>query len=328
MAAIRGVAQAALMILACIGLGALSAAYGQTYPSKVIRIVVPTGPGTPPDVISRVIGAELSESEGWRVSVENRPGALQTIGMADVLKQPADGYSIYPMSVPTMAVPALLPNIGLRPDADFAPIIKVSKSYNVLVVPPSFPARSVSELVSVLREGPDRFNFSSAGFGTPAHLIGEMFKLQTGARATHVPYQQAQQRVADLLNGTNHFDFLATVTAADFLATGRLRALAVTAPVRVARLKDVPTVVEQGFPDLVVEDYVGLAVKSGSSTEITAHLNDAINRALRKPKVREAFANLGAEATGGTSAEFGDLIKAQVAHWGKIVRESGIKMPQ
>ena len=105
-------------------------AYGQTYPSKVIRIVVPTGPGTPPDVISRVIGAELSESDGWRVSIENRPGALQTIGMADVLKQPADGYSIYPMSVPTMAVPALLPNMGLRPDADFTPIIKVSKSYN------------------------------------------------------------------------------------------------------------------------------------------------------------------------------------------------------
>jgi tripartite-type tricarboxylate transporter receptor subunit TctC len=328
MAAIRGVAQVALMVLACTGLDTLTPTYGQTYPSKVIRIVVPTGPGTPPDVISRVIGAELSESEGWRVSVENRPGALQTIGMADVLKQPADGHSIYPMSVPTMAVPALLPNMGLRPDADFTPILRVSKSYNVLVVTPSFPARSVSELVSVLREGPDRFNFSSAGFGTPAHLIGEMFKLQTGARATHVPYQQAQQRVADLLNGTNHLDFLATVTAADFLATGRLRALAVTAPVRVARLKDVPTVVEQGFPDLVVEDYVGLAVKSGTSTEITARLNDAINRALKKPKVREAFANLGAEATGGTSAEFGDLIKAQVAHWGKIVRESGIKMPQ
>jgi tripartite-type tricarboxylate transporter receptor subunit TctC len=328
MVGIRGVARAALAILAFTGLDALSASHAQPFPSKVIRVVVPTGPGTPPDVISRVIAAELSESEGWRVSIENRPGALQTIGIADVLKQPADGYSIYPMSVPTMAVPALLPNLGLQPDLDFMPIIKISRSYNVLVVPPSFPARSVSGLISVLKEGPDRFNFSSAGFGTPAHLIGEMFKLQTGARAMHVPYQQSQQRVADLLNGTNHFDFLATITAADFLATGRLRALAVTAPNRVARLKDVPTVVEQGFPDLVVEDYVGLAVKSGTSTDTVGRLNEAINRALTKPKVREAFANLGAEATGGTRAEFGDLIKEQVAYWGKIVRDSGIKMPQ
>jgi tripartite-type tricarboxylate transporter receptor subunit TctC len=328
MVGIRGVARAALAILAFTGLDALSASHAQPFTSKVIRVVVPTGPGTPPDVISRVIAAELSESEGWRVSIENRPGALQTIGIADVLKQPADGYSIYPMSVPTMAVPALLPNLGLQPDLDFMPIIKISRSYNVLVVPPSFPARSVSGLISVLKEGPDRFNFSSAGFGTPAHLIGEMFKLQTGARAMHVPYQQSQQRVADLLNGTNHFDFLATITAADFLATGRLRALAVTAPNRVARLKDVPTVVEQGFPDLVVEDYVGLAVKSGTSTDTVGRLNEAINRALTKPKVREAFANLGAEATGGTRAEFGDLIKEQVAYWGKIVRDSGIKMPQ
>jgi tripartite-type tricarboxylate transporter receptor subunit TctC len=232
------------------------------------------------------------------------------------------------MSVPTMAVPALLPAMGLRPDVDFTPVIKVSKSYNALVVPPSFPARSVQELISVLGEGPDKFNFSSAGFGTPAHLIGEMFKLRTGVRATHVPYQQAQQRVADLLNGTNHFDFLATVTAADFLAAGRLRALAVTAPDRLARLKDVPTIVEQGFPDLVVEDYVGLAAKSGTPAHIVARLNDAIGRALRKPKVRDAFANLGAEPTGGTASAFGDLIKVQVAHWGKIVRESGIKMPQ
>src|SRR5262245_44422896 len=111
MLAIRGAAQVVLIVAAFIGFGAFSTSQGQTFPSKVIRIVVPTGPGTPPDVISRVIAADLSESEGWRVSVENRPGALQTIGMADVLKQPADGYSIYPMSVPTMAVPALLPHL-------------------------------------------------------------------------------------------------------------------------------------------------------------------------------------------------------------------------
>jgi tripartite-type tricarboxylate transporter receptor subunit TctC len=290
--------------------------------------VVPTGPGTPPDIISRVVAAELSEGEGWRLVVENRPGALQTIGMAEVLKQPADGYTIYPMSVPTTAVPALMPNLGMRPDVDFIPTVKLSKSYNALVVSPSVPARSISELVSLLKQQPGRYNFSSAGFGTPAHLIAEMFKLQTGTQATHVPYQQAQQRIGDLLNGTNHFDFLATVSAGDLVATGRLRALGVTAPDRVEGLKTVATVVEQGFADLVVEDYVGFAVKSGTSPDIVARLNEAVNKALRKPRVVETFAKLGATPAGGSAEDFANLIKSQVAHWGRVVRESGIKMPQ
>lgn len=324
---IGSIARAILMALALLNIGG-SATHAETYPSNLIRIVVPTGPGTPPDIISRVIATELSEAEGWRMVVENKPGALQTIGIAEALRQPADGYTIYSMSVPTAAVPALMPNLGLRPDVDFTPIIKISKSYNALVVPPAFPAKSVSELVAVLKAQPGKYNFSSAGFGTPAHLIAEMFKLQTGVQATHVPYQQSQQRLTDLLNGTNHFDFLATVTVADFIETGRLRALAVTAPVQVAGLKDVPTVVEQGFPDLVVEDYVGFAVKSGTPRDAVVSLNKAINKALQKPKVIETFAKLGATPGGGTAEDFGALIKEQVAHWGKVIRESGIKVSQ
>jgi tripartite-type tricarboxylate transporter receptor subunit TctC len=325
---LRGFTKCALPMLVAACFGAASAGHAQPFPSNTIRIVVPIVAGTPPDIISRVIAAELAEAEGWRMLVENRPGALQTIGMSDVLKQPADGYSIYPMSVPTMVVPALLPHLGLRPDADFAPIIKVSTSYNVLVVPPSFPAKSVSELIAILKKQPGRYNFSSAGFGTPAHLAGEMFKLQTGVVATHVPYQQSQQRIADLLNGTNHFDFLATVSAGDFISTGKLRGLAVTAPQRVASIRDVPTVVEQGFPNLMLEDYVGYAVKSGTPKAVVARLNEAINKALQKPKVRDAFATLGATAAGGTPAEFGKLIQTQIAYWSSIVTESGIKMPQ
>jgi len=129
----------------------------------------------------------------------------------------------------------------------------------------------------------------------------------------------------DILNGTNHFDFLATVTVSDFVETSRLRALGVTAPDRVAGLKDVPTVVEQGFPDLVVEDYVGFAVKSGTPGDIVATLNSAINKALQKQKVAETFAKLGATPAGGTAEAFGTLIKEQVAYWGKVIGESGIK---
>ena len=324
---IRSVAHSALIVLASVGFD-IPTGHAETYPSNVIRIVVPTGPGTPPDIISRVVAAELSEGEGWRLVVENRPGALQTIGMAEVLKQPADGYTIYPMSVPTTAVPALMPNLGMRPDVDFIPTVKLSKSYNALVVSASVPAQSISQLVALLKQQPGRYNFSSAGFGTPAHLIAEMFKLQTGTQATHVPYQQAQQRIGDLLNGTNHFDFLATVSAGDLVATGKLRALGVTASDRVEGLKTVATVVEQGFADLVVEDYVGFAVKSGTSADIVARLNEAVNKALRKPRVVETFAKLGATPAGGSADEFAGLIKSQVAHWGRVVRESGIKMPQ
>jgi tripartite-type tricarboxylate transporter receptor subunit TctC len=318
--------RALLLLPFVVALG--SPACADSFPSNVIRIVVPTGPGTPPDIISRIIANELSESDGWKVIVENRGGALQTIAAADVLKQAPDGYSVLAMSVPMMAAPALLPHLGLRPETDFAPVIKLSTSYNVLVVTPTLPVKSVSELVELLKSQPDKYNFSSAGFGTPAHLIAELFKLKTGVRAIHVPYQQGQQRLGDLMNGTIQFDFIATVSAVDFIATGKLRALAVTAPKRVAVLENVPTVSEQGFPDLIVEDWVGFAVRAGTPNQIIVRLNEAIGRVLAKPKVRETFAKLGAEVQGGSAADFGKFITDQSALWTNVVKVSGIKLPQ
>lgn len=314
--------------LGLVGLDSSGPVLGESFPSGVIRIVVPTPPGTPPDIISRVVAAQLSEHEGWRVVVENRPGALQTVAMLDVLKQPADGLTIYPMSVPTAAVPALMPQLGIRPESDFIPIIKISTSYNVLVVPPNFSAKAMPEFVSLLKANPGQFNFSSAGFGTPAHLAGELFKLETGIQAVHVPYVQPQQRLADLLNGTNHFDFLASVTAGDLIATGKLRGMAVTAPSRIASLPNLPTVVEQGFPNLVVEDYVGFAVKRDTRDDVVRRLNEAVSQALRNPKVREAFEKLGATPAGGSQPDFAAFIHRQVAHWGRVVKEAGIKLPQ
>ena len=218
-----------------------------TFPSKVITIVVPTAPATPPDIISRVIATELAESEGWRVVVENKPGAVLTLGGAEVLKHPADGHAIYAMALPVSAAPAFLPNIPFRLETDFAPVIKISTSYNVLVVNPSVQAKSVAELVSLLKSQPDKLTFSSGGFGTPAHLIGEMFKLQTGTRATHVPYNQFPQAIADLLSGTNHFMFITTLPVVDMIGSGKLRALAVTGPKRIAALRTCRASSRQGF---------------------------------------------------------------------------------
>ncbi len=320
------------MMLAALPLASnffmIHAAAAQPFPSRLITIVVPTAPSTPPDIISRVIANELSESEGWRIIIENKAGAVLTLGGTEVLKHPADGHAIYAMALPVSAAPTLLPNLSFQLEKDFVPVIKISTSYNVLVVNPAVPAKSVSELVALLKREPDKFTFSSGGFGTPAHLIGEMFKLETGTRATHVPYNQISQAIGDLLNGTNHFMFVTTLPVVDLIATGKLRALAVTGPKRIAALAEIPTIAEQGFPNLAVEDWVGFAVKSGTPDDVIARLNEAINKALSKPKVREAFARVGAEPAGGTPLAYGNLIKSQVAHWANVVKGAGIKIVQ
>jgi tripartite-type tricarboxylate transporter receptor subunit TctC len=312
-----------LFALAIAAAGPTSA---QPYPSGTIRIIVAGAAGTPPDVISRIVANDLAESEGWRIVVENKPGAMQTIAGAEVLKQPADGYTIISTSLPGMLAPVLLPNVGYRLDSDFAPVIKLATLYNVLVVNPSVAATSLRELIELLKSQPDKFTYSSGGFGTPAHLAGELFKYTTGVSVTHVPYPALPRALADLLGGVNQYQFITTVPVLDLIATGRLRALAVTAPNRLPHLKDVPTVVEEGYPQLVVQDWSGYLVKKGTPNEVVARLNAAIDKALAKPNVREALAKLGAQPAGGSAAEFGDFVKSQLAYWSQVVKDSGMKM--
>ena len=316
-------------LLLVVGLGAMALpAVAQSYPSGMIRLVVGGGAGAPPDIITRIVANELGRSEGWKIVVENKPGAAGTLAAGEVLRQPADGYSVLAFTLGASAAPALLPNISFRHDIDFAPVIKVMTAHQVLVANPSVPAKSMAELVALLNSQPDRLTFSSGGMGTPAHLMGEQFRLRTGVRVTHVPYRALPQAIGDLVNGTNHYQFVTPLPVLDLIASGKLRALAVTAPTRMAALKDVPTVVEEGFPELVIADWFGFVVKSGTPDAVIGTLNGAINRALAKPSVREAFAKIAAEPAGGTPGEFGAHIKSQIEHWGKVVRDAGIKMPE
>jgi tripartite-type tricarboxylate transporter receptor subunit TctC len=313
--------------LLALGLSTLaSPAVAEPYPSKLIRIVVHASAGTRPDIITRIVANELGQSEGWLTVVENKPGAFGTIAAPEVLKQPADGYTVFAISLPLSAAPALLHNISYRLDADFAPVIKLTTSHNVLVVNPSVPAKSLPELVALLKSQPDKLTFSSGGFGSPAHLTGELFKLQTGVRVAHVPYRTLPQAISDLINGTNQYQFITTLPVLDLIAAGKLRALAVTAPTRIQALPDVPTVVELGFPELVVQDWVGFLVKSETPNDIVVRLNEATNKALAKPSVREALTKIAAEPAGSSSAEFGAFVNAQIQHWGKVVKDSGVKM--
>jgi tripartite-type tricarboxylate transporter receptor subunit TctC len=299
----------------------------QPYPSNLIRVVVPAGAGTPPDIISRMVADALAANEGWRLVVEDRPGALQTIAMNDVSGRPADGYTLLTMSLPMTVTPSLLPKAETRADVDFDPVIKISKSYTVLVTTPSLPVDSLTSLVALLKSKPGKFNFSSAGFGTPSHLIGEMFALQAGVRATHVPYQQFSQAITDLISGSVQYMFVTTLPVIDLIATGKLRALAVTAPTRIAALRDVPTVIEAGLPDLVTADWIGFAVKRGTAAEITSGLNKAINKVLVEPKIHASLDKIGAVAVGGTAAEFGEEIRTDITHWAKVVKDADIKLP-
>lgn len=308
-----------------IGGGAEAA---QDYPASAIKIMLGSAAGTPPDLVVRMVANELAQASGWRFVVENKPGAIQTLGAMEALKQPADGYTILTVAMAVTAARALLPNVGFNLETDFAPVINLATAYHVLVVNPSVPAHSLSELVDLLRKEPDSLTFSSGGFGTPAHLAGEMFKVQTDTRARHVPYQALPRAIGDLLNGTNHFQFITPLPVLDLIATGKLRALAVTAPRRVTALPSLPTVGEAGYPGLIIQDWVGLLVKAGTPDPIVARLNRAANGALASPSVREALVKLSAEPAGGTPAEFGALIREQVAHWTTVIRQAGIRMHQ
>jgi tripartite-type tricarboxylate transporter receptor subunit TctC len=300
-------------------------AFAQSFPTGAIRIVVPTSAGTPPDILARILATALTDGEGWKVVVERKAGAVMTLGAMDVLSQPADGHSLFPVNAPIAAVPTLMPKAPFNLERDFVPVIQTGASYNVLVVNPSLPVNSVGELVAYLKKNPGKSTFSSGGVATPAHLIGAMFKLETGVQTTHVPYVEFPQAIADLVNGFNTYQFITTLPVIELIKTGKLKALAVMGRKRIPALPDVPTIIEAGYPKLASEDWAGIMVKSGTPAPVIAQLNAAIGKAIKSEKAREAFAKLGFDPGGGSPEAFGALVHSEIARWGKVIKDAGIK---
>jgi len=304
----------------------LAGAIAQPYPQKPIRLVVPAAASTPIDILSRVVAEQLGTQLGQPVVVELKPGATGIVGAQEVLRTPADGYTVMTLHMPMSVAQNIYAGVPFDLRRDFTPIGQVAFSYNVLVVHPSVAARTPQELASLLAAQPGKYSFSSGGPGTPAHIAGALFLLQTHTDALHVPYNQFPQAIADLIAGQNQLMFAAIPPTLGHIRAGKLRALAVTGPDRVGTLKDIPTMVESGYADFVVRDWLGLVARAGTPEPVLATLNGALQKALASQPVQEAFAKLGADAAPGTPQKFEQLIDAEIDRWGRVAREAHIQV--
>jgi len=310
------VVTAALLTALTVG-----AAQADDYPSRPVKIIVPTPPGGPVDVIARITANYLQNALGKGVVVENRAGAGNTIGSKDAAEAAPDGYTLlYSSSSGLVIAPLLHPDAGYDPLKSFDAIALVGESSNILVVNPAVPANSVQELVAYAKANPGKVNFSSGGIGVLPHLIGEMFKARAGIDIVHVPYKGGAPSINDLVAGNVQMTFEGTSVLLPLIQAGRLRALAVTRPKRIPQLPDVPTMVESGFANFVSTSWTGLLAPARTPGPIVEKLNAAINAGLKTPELKTALERLSNVPLGGTPADFTNVIKADLAKWSPIVK--------
>ncbi len=324
-----GVRQAALRLMPLTVLVAMglhgNAAQAQTYPSRPVKVIVPTPPGGPVDVIARITANYLQTALGQGFVVENRAGAGNTIGSKDAAEAAPDGYTmLYSSASGLVIAPLLHPNAGYDPLTSYEPVALVGQSSNILVVNPSVPAKTVQELVAYAKANPSKVNFSSGGIGVLPHLIGEMFKARAGIDIVHVPYKGGGPSINDVVAGQIEMTFEGTSVLLPLIQAGRLRALAVTTPKRIPQLPDVPTMVESGFPDFVSTSWTGLLAPAHTPEPIIAKLNATINEGLQKPELKTALERLSNEPLGGTPQDFTAMIKGDLAKWSPIIKSLGL----
>ena len=298
--------------------------YAQDYPAKPVRIVVPLAPGGSTDVLARLIGAKLAELWSQPVIVDNRAGGGTMIGTEVVARSAPDGYTLL------MVTSAFAVNFSLFEKvpykfSDFVPLSDVAQTPNVLAVHPSVPARSVKELIALLRARPGELTYSSGGVGGSTHLAGELFKLLAKVDMVHVPYKGGSPAVTDLVGGQVTMTFANLTTVIPFAKAGRLRALAVTSAKRSAALPDLPTMAEAGVPGFEAATWNGLLAPAATPREIVARLNADIVKVLKMPETRDKLAANALEPIGDSSDAFGAHIAAEIERWAKVVTAARLK---
>jgi tripartite-type tricarboxylate transporter receptor subunit TctC len=299
-------------------------AYGQTYPSRPVRIVVPFAAAGPNDIIARALGQWLSERLGQSFVIENRPGAASNIGTEVVVNAAPDGYTVLMVSSPHAINATLYEKLHFNFIRDIAPVAGIMRIPNVMVVAQEFPVRSVPEFMSYAKANPGKLNFASSGVGASNHMSGELFKAMTGIEMMHVPYRSSGPALTDLFGGQVQVMFDAMTSTIEHIKANRLRPLAVTSAAQSALLPETP-VMSDFVPGYEVSNWFGLGMPKNTPEEIVNMLNKAVHDALADPTLKVRLANLGGTTIPGSPADFGKLIADETEKWGKVIRAANIK---
>lgn len=314
------------LVLVAIALLCAMPVFAQSYPDRQVRIIVPTPPGGPVDVMARLIGNGLQSQLGQTVFIENKPGAGNTLGSRLAAEAAPDGYTLIVSSVSGLIMsPLIFHNAGYDA-ASFAPIVLIGVTPQLLVVNPNLPVKSVAELIAYTKANPGKLNYSTGGIGTLPHLASELFKKITGAQIVHVPYKGGGLALQAVMTGETQMTFDTIGTSLQLVRQGKLRALAVGGTTRAAELPDVPTMIEAGYPALTTGAWTALLAPKETPPAIVARLNSAANAALVSEPMKGTLAKLGAQPRGGSPKDLADYMASERTKWQPIIESLDLKM--
>jgi tripartite-type tricarboxylate transporter receptor subunit TctC len=317
---------ATLVIWALLGAIVASPCDAQVaaYPERAIKLIVPTTAGSVPDVVGRLAAERLAVTLGQPVVVENRPGAIGTIGLNAVAKAAPDGYTIGVINTTYMAAASLIPKMPYDTEEDLSPVVVVAWNYQMLTIRSDLPVRSVADLVALAKAKPGTLKYSTPGNASPSHIGMKMFEVQTGTHLVHVPYKGAPAAVTALLRGDVDIYLGAMLAIGPYVKSGALRTLATMAPRRLPANPEVPTLVELGFPDLQYTDCQGIVAPAGTPAEVVERLRAGLVDDFDAPEMRKRLEQWSMEPAGLGPVEFKQLIRNEIARSGRLIRETHI----
>ena len=320
-------AAAAAAAVLCMPLVLASApAAAQAWPAKPIRFIITLAPGSAVDIVARLTGEPISKALGQPVIIESRVGGGGVVAAEFVMRAPADGYTILVGSIASHGVnPSLVPKIPYDALKDFAPVVSLASSPNVLIASNSLPVKSVKDLIALAKQRPGELTFASGGTGTSHHMGGELFGLLSGTKMSHIPFKGSPQAVGAVVSGEVALMFPNIPNAMGLAKAGKLRILGVTTPKRLSFWPELPTIAESGLPGFEVIAWFGLFAPAGTPAAVIDRLNAEANKALAMPSVRENLMTQGFELMGGTVAEFAAFVRNEIDKWAKVVKATGAK---